>query len=166
MVPVKGELTNPETLVAAAAGVDAVFRPWPGFDPAGADRAAAALAGRGAHVVYLSAVRLVAPQAGRSIVHERDRAEVAVAALLDPAAHAGRAYVVTGPQSLTQAEQVAGIAARSGWRSSPHDDAVRERRGLGMAAAEQAAGYWVSLVDRPERVSVADVHAPDARRAS
>ncbi|WP_295702826.1 NAD(P)H-binding protein [Lapillicoccus sp.] len=211
---VAGDLTRPDTLADAAAGVDAVFLLWPGFDPEGAVAPVTALAGHGTHVVYLSAarlqgddvgvmtgvwsvlerlvedttaaggshtmirgggfagntlewaaevrdgdtVRLVAPQGGRSLVHERDLAEVAVAALLDPATHAGRAYAVTGPQTLTQVEQVAAIADALGRplrvEVVTHDDAVRERAGLwGTAAAEQAVAHWESLVGRPERVT-------------
>ena len=46
-------------------------------------------------------------------VHERDIAAVAVRALCD-AAHDGTDYVLTGPQSLTQREQLAIIAASIG----------------------------------------------------
>jgi uncharacterized protein YbjT (DUF2867 family) len=55
-------------------------------------------------------VRLPFPDAARSLVHERDLAEVAVRALTDPGI-AGRAFAVTGPEVLTQREQVRGIGA-------------------------------------------------------
>ncbi|MEU3458147.1 NAD(P)H-binding protein [Micromonospora sp. NPDC006766] len=44
-------------------------------------------------------------QAAMSLVHERDIARVAVRALTEDG-HGGRVYELTGPQSLTQAEQV------------------------------------------------------------
>ncbi|MYV99314.1 NAD(P)H-binding protein [Streptomyces sp. SID3343] len=43
--------------------------------------------------------------AATSPIHHRDLAEVAVAALTDPA-HAGRSHLLTGPQSITQYEKV------------------------------------------------------------
>ncbi|WP_030660455.1 NAD(P)H-binding protein [Streptomyces rimosus] len=50
------------------------------------------------------------PGAATSPVHEDDLAAVAAAALLDATdAHAGKAYVVTGPASLTRDEQVVTI---------------------------------------------------------
>lgn len=48
--------------------------------------------------------------AATSPIHHRDIAEVAVAALIDPA-HAGRAHLLTGPQSITQYEKVRLIGA-------------------------------------------------------
>jgi uncharacterized protein YbjT (DUF2867 family) len=51
--------------------------------------------------------------AATSPVHQRDIAEVAVRALLD-AGHAGRSYVLTGPQSLTQADKVRIIGSAVG----------------------------------------------------
>ncbi|GAA3029784.1 NAD(P)H-binding protein [Streptosporangium longisporum] len=51
--------------------------------------------------------------AATSPVHQRDIAEVAVRALLDDG-HAGRSYVLTGPQSLTQADKVRIIGSALG----------------------------------------------------
>ncbi|WP_237047863.1 SDR family oxidoreductase [Lentzea guizhouensis] len=58
-------------------------------------------------------VELPFPDAARSLVHERDIADVAVRALLDPAL-ADSAFPVTGPQVLTQREQVAAIGSAIG----------------------------------------------------
>lgn len=52
-------------------------------------------------------VRLPVVDARWSIVDVRDIAAVAVAALTDPAAHAGVAYTVTGPEATSPREQVA-----------------------------------------------------------
>jgi uncharacterized protein YbjT (DUF2867 family) len=58
-------------------------------------------------------VRAPYAAAGYPLVHEADVAEVAVAALLTDG-HAGRAYLLTGPAKVTQAEQVAAIGAAIG----------------------------------------------------
>lgn len=50
-------------------------------------------------------VRGAYPEAATSPIHHRDIAAVAVQALTEPC-HAGHAYVLTGPQSLTQPDKV------------------------------------------------------------
>jgi uncharacterized protein YbjT (DUF2867 family) len=55
-------------------------------------------------------IRGPVPDARWSIVDVRDVAAVAVAALQDPAAHAGESYTVTGPESSSPREQVAILA--------------------------------------------------------
>lgn len=103
-------------------------------------------------------VTLPFPSAARSLVHERDLADVAVRALLDPSL-AGRAFAITGPETLTQHAQVAAIGAAIGRRlhvvEQSRDDAVHGLTELfgDRAYAESAVGYWASLVDAPERVS-------------
>ena len=52
-----------------------------------------------------SVVRSAYGDAATSTIHERDVAAVAARALVNPA-HAGHAYVLTGPQSLTQRDKV------------------------------------------------------------
>jgi uncharacterized protein YbjT (DUF2867 family) len=52
-----------------------------------------------------SVVRGAYGDAATSTIHERDVAAVAARALVNPA-HAGHAYVLTGPQSLTQRDKV------------------------------------------------------------
>ena len=53
------------------------------------------------------------PDARRALVHEADLAAVGVRALTEDG-HAGRAYHLTGPEQLTQAEQLAAIGAAVG----------------------------------------------------
>jgi len=53
-------------------------------------------------------------------VHERDIAAVAVRVLCDKG-HAGSEYVLTGPESLTQAEQIARIGKVIGRRLQAHE---------------------------------------------
>ncbi len=155
-----GDLTDPATVDAAAAGVDAVFLVFPTLR---ADHAApevvAALARHARHIVYLSAngarpgdgilgsharleeliegsgaawtflrpggfaantlmwadqiragdrVRWFHGAATRSLIHEHDIAAVGVRALTETG-HAGTRPHLTGPQQLTQVQQVAAI---------------------------------------------------------
>uniref|UniRef100_A0AAU2K0X8 NAD(P)H-binding protein n=1 Tax=Streptomyces sp. NBC_00049 TaxID=2903617 RepID=A0AAU2K0X8_9ACTN len=59
-------------------------------------------------------VRAFGGDAATACVDPRDVADVAVAALLDPAAHAGRTYALTGPRPVSAREQVAVLAEVSG----------------------------------------------------
>jgi uncharacterized protein YbjT (DUF2867 family) len=67
-------------------------------------------------------VRWIHGAAARSLIHEKDIAAVAVRALTE-GGHAGAKYVLTGPETLTQVEQVHAIGRRSAGicasRSSP-----------------------------------------------
>lgn len=58
-------------------------------------------------------VRAPYPEAAMDSIHEADIAAVATAALLDDG-HVGAEYQLTGPASITQAEQVEAIAAATG----------------------------------------------------
>ncbi len=107
--------------------------------------------------------------AARSLVHERDVAAVAVRALLDDG-HAGKSYATTGPESITQAEQVRLIGEALGrpvsWEEQPLEEARTQLRdALGDAEfADNALGYWASLLDAPEP-SAPDVSAVVGRPA-
>lgn len=107
--------------------------------------------------------------AARSLVHERDVAAVAVRALLDDG-HAGKSYATTGPESITQAEQVRLIGEALGrpvrWEEQPLEEARTQlREALGNAEfADNALGYWASLIDAPEPAS-SDVEAVLGRPA-
>ena len=102
-------------------------------------------------------VRLPYPEAGRSLIHERDIAAVAVLTLLDDR-HIGQAYELTGPEVLTQAEQVETIARAVGKEMRVEGLSGAEARqamldrGAEPALAESATSYWASLVDSPEPV--------------
>jgi uncharacterized protein YbjT (DUF2867 family) len=103
-------------------------------------------------------VRLPFPEAGRSLVHERDLAAVAVLTLLDDH-HIGQRYDLTGPEVLTQAEQVETIARAVGKQMrvealSPAD--ARQAMldlGANPVLADSSVTYWASLVDSPEPVT-------------
>ncbi|GII31534.1 NAD(P)H-binding protein [Planotetraspora mira] len=96
--------------------------------------------------------------APRSLIHERDIAAVAARALLEDG-HAGAKYVLTGPESVTQADQVRIIGEEIGrsvrWEELPPEQA-REQLLTSWgdpAFVDGALGYWASLVAEPERVT-------------
>ncbi|MET8906234.1 NAD(P)H-binding protein [Micromonospora sp. NPDC004551] len=96
--------------------------------------------------------------AARSMVHEDDIAAVAVEALTTDR-HDGRTYVLTGPQTVAQAEQVRIIGAAIGrdvhWEEVPAE-AVRPMlaEAMGSAAfAEAALTGWAAMVETPEPVT-------------
>src|SRR3954451_421060 len=100
-------------------------------------------------------LRIPYPEASRSMIHERDIAPVAVLALVN-SDHAGQTYDLTGPQVLTQAEQVATIGRAVGKHMQVEPltgDAARQAmlaQGADPALADSAVTYWASLVDNPE----------------
>lgn len=114
-------------------------------------------------------VRMPYPEAARSLVHEHDIADMVVQVLLDRT-HAGRAYVATGPEVLTQHDQVRIIGEvlerpLRVERQSPDQAHTELAASAGEAFAEQALAYWAGLVRDPERVStdVRDVTGRGAR---
>lgn len=93
----------------------------------------------------------------RSLVHERDVAAVAVRALVDDG-HAAQSYVITGPEAISQIEQVRIIAAEIGstvaWKEQPLDEARSElAEQVGSDFADKILQFWAQSVDVPEPVS-------------
>ncbi|MFI5711534.1 SDR family oxidoreductase [Kribbella sp. NPDC051620] len=103
-------------------------------------------------------VRMPFPNAGRSLIHERDIADVAVQALLHDK-HIGQTYALTGPEVLTQAQQVATIATvlnrQLRVEETPPPEARRSMltQGLDPSFIDSALTYWHSLVANPEPVT-------------
>ncbi|MFF1816044.1 SDR family oxidoreductase [Kribbella sp. NPDC058245] len=103
-------------------------------------------------------VRLPYPKAARSLIHERDIAAVAVLALLGDQ-HIGQTYEITGPEAITQEDQVATIAQvigkPIGIEPLTDDDARQEMlaQGADPFIADSAVTYWSSLVHTPEPVT-------------
>ncbi|WP_350280809.1 NAD(P)H-binding protein [Kribbella sp. HUAS MG21] len=103
-------------------------------------------------------IRLPYPDAGRSMIHERDIAAVAVLTLLDDH-HIGQTHDITGPEVITLGEQVATIARVVGkpMHIEPLTaDAARQAmldQGADPALADSAVTYWSSLVATPEPVT-------------
>jgi uncharacterized protein YbjT (DUF2867 family) len=103
-------------------------------------------------------VRWVYGGAGRSLIHERDIADVAVEALT-ARGHAGAAYELTGPETMTQVEQVRTLGAAVGrevrWEEMPVEEARESllAQGWDPGFADGGLAYWATLVDQPETVT-------------
>jgi len=103
-------------------------------------------------------VRAPYGQAARSPIHEADLAAVAVRALTEDG-HAGARYVVTGPEALTQVEQLRILGEALGldlrWEEVPASVALGHMVAAGWPAAyaEGAMDYFAMLVDQPEMIS-------------
>ena len=104
-------------------------------------------------------------QAARSLIHERDIAAVAIHTLTEDG-HAGARYVLSGPETLTQAEQAKTIGDAIGrpvsWQELSREDAERQIAGL----PDTALDTWASFVETPEIVTstVEEVTGRSARR--
>ena len=104
-------------------------------------------------------VRWFYGSAATAPVHEHDVAAVAVRALCD-AAHDGMDYVLTGPQSLTQREQLAiigeSIERPLVFEEMPPDTARRQMLETMPAwVADMLLGAYAAAVDRPALVTSA-----------
>jgi uncharacterized protein YbjT (DUF2867 family) len=104
------------------------------------------------------AVRWPYGAATRSLVHEYDLAAVAVRALTEDR-HAGQRYLLTGPEAITQADQVRIIGEVTGravrWEEPPPGEARRQL----LAAwgdpgfVDSALATWAGMVTQPEPVT-------------
>ena len=109
--------------------------------------------------------------AGRALIDERDIAAVAVLALTEDG-HAGAKYDLSGPEVLTQAEQLAAIGEAIGrdltWEELPKQAAVEALAAAwgDTAFAETAVTSWERFVDHPETVTstVSDITGAPAHR--
>ena len=108
--------------------------------------------------------------AARALIDERDIAAVAVRALTEDG-HAGAKYVLSGPEVLTQAEQLAAIGQAIG-RNLSWEDMPRQAAQEALAAAwgdkafaETALDAWEWFIDHPETVTsaVQDITGSPAR---
>jgi uncharacterized protein YbjT (DUF2867 family) len=75
----------------------------------------------------------------QSVVDARDVADAAAAVLVDPFPHAGKAYVLTGPEALTDGQMLAMISAAIGrevrYVDVPEAAARQAMQGMGMPEA-------------------------------
>jgi hypothetical protein len=108
--------------------------------------------------------------ATRSLIHERDVAAVAGRVLTEDG-HSGATYVLTGPEAVTQAEQVRMIGDAIG-RHVRWEELSREAARDQLLAAwgnptfvEGALNHWASIVTQPEPVTttVHDITGVPAR---
>jgi uncharacterized protein YbjT (DUF2867 family) len=95
--------------------------------------------------------------AARSLIHEKDVASVALHALISDK-HSGAKYTLTGPQVLTQVEQVHAISRAIG-RSLRYEEIspeiIRQQMltQLPVAMVDGMLKAWASFVQEPELVS-------------
>lgn len=92
-------------------------------------------------------------QAAGAPIHPADFAAIVVQALTDDE-HAGRTYTVTGPQSLTHAEQIA-LPGKALGRPLRYEELSPEaaRKAMGPhAPADVPLNDWARHVDRPAPV--------------
>lgn len=103
-------------------------------------------------------VRWVHGGAARSLIHEKDIADVAARVLTD-GGHAGAKYVLTGPEAVTQASQARIIGEVIGlpvaWEEAPAEEVAGLLTAFtgDRAFADHAIAYWASLIDHPEPVT-------------
>jgi uncharacterized protein YbjT (DUF2867 family) len=103
--------------------------------------------------------------AARSLIHERDIADVGVRTLTEDG-HAGARYVLSGPETLTQVEQANAIGEAIGhdvgWEELSREDAEAQIEGLPTTALDT----WASFVETPEIVTstVEELTGRPARR--
>lgn len=108
--------------------------------------------------IRLGVVRGPYGEAARSLIDERDIAAVAVRALTEDG-HAGKTYVLTGPETVTQAEQVRIIGEAIGrpviWEEQSRADARPDLVKIfgDESFVDRALDTWAGFVTRPERVT-------------
>ncbi|WP_329086600.1 MULTISPECIES: NAD(P)H-binding protein [unclassified Streptosporangium] len=105
-------------------------------------------------------VRWLHGAASRALIHERDIAAAGVS-VLTGTGHAGARYVLSGPETLTQIEQVTAIGEAIGrpirWEELPPEIALRGLldQGWSPAAAEELTGAYARMVAYPESTTSA-----------
>ncbi len=102
-------------------------------------------------------VRMPYPEAQTAPIHEKDMAALAVTALTRPG-HAGQAYTVYGPESLTQRELVKHIGNAIGRdirveELTPEEARVELGRTMPPLGVETMMRVWASGVGVPARTS-------------
>ncbi|HET6167531.1 MAG TPA: NAD(P)H-binding protein [Marmoricola sp.] len=109
-------------------------------------------------------VEWVYGQAARSLIDERDIAAVAVRALTGDG-HGRARYVLTGPQALTQVEQVEAIGAALGREIRWHEITPSQLEDRLDNLPSSALQTWAGFVEEPEIVTstVQDVTGRPAR---
>lgn len=83
----------------------------------------------------------------QSVIDVRDIADVAAAILMHPAAHAGKAYTLTGAQALTDAQMLATISAATGRKVTYVDvpESAAHQAMLDMGMPEIMIDWFMSL---------------------
>ncbi len=97
------------------------------------------------------------PQSAQALIHEADVADVAASVLSAVDQHRGKMYRLTGPQSLTQAEQLMTIAAAIGQdlsyqQISPEQFTQSMNQFMPADIIKMMLDYWRDTVDQPDVV--------------
>jgi uncharacterized protein YbjT (DUF2867 family) len=113
---------------------------------------------------------IVAPagDGAEAFVHADDIADVAVATLLNPEAHAGAGYTLSGPEPLTFAQAAQRIGAATG-RSIPYVDVPVDdwvSRAVANGIPEDYAGLLAMLLDERVRVDANAEVTDDVQRVT
>ncbi|GAA4205118.1 NAD(P)H-binding protein [Streptosporangium oxazolinicum] len=105
-------------------------------------------------------VRWLHGAASRALIHERDIAAAGVS-VLTGTGHTGARYVLSGPETLTQVEQVTAIGEAIGrpvrWEELPPEIALRGLldQGWSPAAAEEMIDAYARMAIHPESATSA-----------
>jgi uncharacterized protein YbjT (DUF2867 family) len=96
------------------------------------------------------------PQSAQALIHEADVAAVAVAALTTDG-HQGATYALTGPESLTQANQLKTIGAAIGQVLTyqvitPEQYRQSMSRFMSVDIVQMMLDYWADTVEQPDVV--------------
>jgi uncharacterized protein YbjT (DUF2867 family) len=112
-------------------------------------------------------IQVPAGDGQEAFIHADDIADVAVATLLDPDAHAGAEYALSGPSALTFADVAAKLSAATG-REIRHVDLAREDWIAGLVAAGVPEGYAAMLGSLSDalRASASAGVSPDVERVT
>jgi uncharacterized protein YbjT (DUF2867 family) len=109
------------------------------------------------------------PQSAQALIHEADVAAIAVAALTTDG-HQGAKYALTGPESLTQAEQLRTIGAAIGQELAYQvitPEQFRQSMSQFMPAdiVQMMLDYWSDTVEQPDvvRLTVEQITGRPAR---
>lgn len=104
--------------------------------------------------------------AKESLIDARDIAAVAAKILLEPAAHAGKAYTLTGGQALTDTERVALLSEALGrpvtFQAVPTEAAVAKMRDEWKMPAELVD--WIDSLNKIVSAGLAADLSPDVER--
>lgn len=96
------------------------------------------------------------PQSAQALIHEADVADVAVASLTTNA-HKGATYALTGPESLTQADQLKTIGAAIGQKLTyctitPEQFIQSMSQFMPADVIKMMLDYWSDTVEQPDVV--------------
>lgn len=97
------------------------------------------------------------PQSSQTLIHEADVADAAVAVLTAADQHRGAIYRLTGPESLTQVEQLRTIGAAIGQKLtyqqiSPEQFTQSMSQFMPADIIQMMLDYWCDTVDEPDIV--------------